>query len=50
MAEVATEVPPSCRPGWNPDYELIASHIPTLILPSYATVSAPLTFFLLHPP
>ena len=38
MAKVPAETPSSCRPGWTPDYELIASRIPTLILPSYAIV------------
>lgn len=47
MTKLATELPISCRPGWTPDYELIATRIPTLILPSYAIRSVGFTSFLL---
>jgi len=48
MAKVVKEVPISCRPGWTPDYELIASRIPTLILPSHAIASVGFISFVLH--
>ena len=48
MTKVATELPISCRPGWTPDYELIATRIPTLVLPSNAILSVRFTSFLLH--
>lgn len=49
MKKVATEVSiNNCRPGWTPDYELIASRIPTLILPSYAIVRTESTSSLLY--
>lgn len=47
-AKVATELPISCRPGWTPDYELIATRIPTLVLPSNAILSVGFTPFLLY--
>lgn len=49
MKKVATEVSiNNCRPGWTPDCELIASRIPTLILPSYAIVRTESTSSLLY--
>jgi hypothetical protein len=49
MTKVATELPISCRPGWTPDYELIAARIPTLVLPSNAILSVGVTSFLSYP-
>ena len=48
MTKVATELPISCRPGWTPDYELIATRIPTLVLPGHATLSVSLTSVFLY--
>ena len=45
MTKVTPELPISCRPGWTPGYELIATRIPTLVLPSNAVLSVSLLLF-----